>query len=681
MAAIMMNGQLYGSSNLPVTDASSINYDNTTTALSSTTVQGAIDESFNTLKSGFTNLDNEVNGDATTYDFADVITIEDAVPSNLADCNVKIEPVQDLHGYDHPWVGGAGKNKLPMTVDSIKAANTEGTWSGDTYTINGVSFTILKDADGNVTGVKTGNNQTAIGGNASFYIVALSQDVTLESGQYIGNGCPANGSTSTYYVRFTGGFDASSDIGEGTGVKTVTTSAFSVYIRVTEGATVSDLVFTPMIRLATETDATFAPYTNICPISGHTEAIIAQTGRNIFNYNTCENKGINDSGSTWNNNNRLLSDFIAVTNTNYTVSFPSGIQFIAYAGYDKNKTFVSRTLIESTSASSFVPTTPYIKLYFSKTNQNVEISKNDIATAQFEVGQTATPYTPYVAPKTYTISLNGTRYGGTVDFDSGVMTVTHGYIDLSTLSWTYNTGYTSPAWRAALSGVKQSESASTAPDMIADTFPTLSVNDITIDGNYGISISSSSARLVCNNGSSEVSPTGNVAYPLATPTTIQLTHQQIQLLKGTNTLTASTGQISVTVNGVSGSIGSVQEQVNGLAEDVANKLDAPVLIASSSATGTHAQKLQELSSYYQNLSDSEKRRSFLMLGTDLKCYISILSTGGFTAQYGDFNSSSLNITYVEMLYSRVFRFSVDANGTTYTDRSSTENDTVISLYA
>lgn len=60
MAAIMMNGQLYGSSNLPVTDASSINYDNTTTALSSTTVQGAIDESFNTLKSGLTNVNSNL---------------------------------------------------------------------------------------------------------------------------------------------------------------------------------------------------------------------------------------------------------------------------------------------------------------------------------------------------------------------------------------------------------------------------------------------------------------------------------------------------------------------------------------------------------------------------------------------------------------------------------------------
>ena len=37
---------------------------------------------------------------------------------------VALEPIQDLHGYDKPWVGGGGKNKLPLTVDGIKALNT-----------------------------------------------------------------------------------------------------------------------------------------------------------------------------------------------------------------------------------------------------------------------------------------------------------------------------------------------------------------------------------------------------------------------------------------------------------------------------------------------------------------------------------------------------------------------------
>lgn len=54
------------------------------------------------IKSGLTNLDNEVNGDATTYPYADVITIEDAVPANVANCTVKIEPVQSGSGDPSP---------------------------------------------------------------------------------------------------------------------------------------------------------------------------------------------------------------------------------------------------------------------------------------------------------------------------------------------------------------------------------------------------------------------------------------------------------------------------------------------------------------------------------------------------------------------------------------------------
>ena len=76
-----------------------------------------------------------------------------------------------------------------------------------------------------------------------------------------------------------------------------------------------------------------------------------------------------------------------------------------------------------------------------------------------------------------------------------------------------------------------------------------------------------------------------ICYELATPTTIQLTPQQIQLLKGQNTLTASTGQISVTVNGVSGSIGSVQEQVN--ATDAAVAELAEQLPSAPTTDGTY----------------------------------------------------------------------------------------------
>ena len=61
------------------------------------------------------------------------------------------------------------------------------------------------------------------------------------------------------------------------------------------------------------------------------------------------------------------------------------------------------------------------KIEFGKLNNNGTIS------AQLEFGSTATTYEAYNG-NTYTIDLDGTRYGGTLDVVSGVLTLTHGYI-------------------------------------------------------------------------------------------------------------------------------------------------------------------------------------------------------------------------------------------------------------
>ena len=74
-------------------------------------------------------------------DFAPIITIEDAINKAAKDLKVKVDAVQDLHGYTKPWVGGAGKNIFhpDRTVQS--------------RTVNGVTYSIdddivyIKDAD------------------------------------------------------------------------------------------------------------------------------------------------------------------------------------------------------------------------------------------------------------------------------------------------------------------------------------------------------------------------------------------------------------------------------------------------------------------------------------------------------------------------------------------------------
>ena len=500
------------------------------------------------LKSGFTALDNEVNGDATTYPYADVITIEDAVPSNLADCSVKIEPVQDLHGQSAPYVGGAGKNICPPF---------------STQTISDVTLTW--DASTG-TAVLNGTNNTG-----DYINFATLCEGTVAGTEYWLNGAPSDASDSTYYmyVQTKSYTNQKSDRGSGVSFN-YNSDECRVFIRLAAGATANNVVFRPMICLNSETDKTFAPWENICPISGHTESVVTRAGKNL-----CEKTvrgyvdSINNKISI--NNDGETAIFYAIKGKTYMLSASSKDRR-TIAHIDSDNVVDNMPLIEYTTIPTGVYTWTatwegWTAWYFLS-----DASSEAESTIQIELGSTATPYEPYQG-KTYTIQLGDTIYGGTVDFDSGVMTVDRAIIDLGTLTYTYESQYarfTSDIVVAMKAGEPR-----TLPltcecyEVIDDGRPIQNVPDSSIynrGGSGGVHIQDS--RYTDPSDFATALDGMQLVYPLATPLTVQLTPQQIQLLKGTNTLTASTGQISVTVNGVSGSIGAVQEQVNEIAEEV-----------------------------------------------------------------------------------------------------------------
>jgi hypothetical protein len=194
-----------------------------------------------------------------------IATFTDGTDNFLKSLEVAIEPQQDLHGYDNPWVAGAGKNKLPMSVSAIKSYNTSGTWTGDVYVVNGVTFTILSDGNDNVLGIKVNGTTTTES--------AVGVDVYRASGitpnSYIINGCPegGGGGITAYYIKATSGSTNVYDTGEG---KNITLSSSNLVVTIFVGSA-NNKTFYPMLRLSTESDATFAPYSNICPISGWDE--------------------------------------------------------------------------------------------------------------------------------------------------------------------------------------------------------------------------------------------------------------------------------------------------------------------------------------------------------------------------------------------------------------------------
>ena len=166
-----------------------------------------------------------------------------------------ILPVQDLHGQDAPYPDGGGKNKLPV---------------GETETINGVTFTVNSDGSVNVSGTATANAEYDIGRDL----------LTLPAGTYYASShATTSNVTYTVYKVVSG---TASVVSNGVGSFTLTEDT-SIFVRlsVTNGNTASGTAF-PMIESGSaETD--YAPYSNICPISGHAGLTLYTSGADTSN--------------------------------------------------------------------------------------------------------------------------------------------------------------------------------------------------------------------------------------------------------------------------------------------------------------------------------------------------------------------------------------------------------------
>lgn len=155
------------------------------------------------------------------------------------------------------------KNILPFDLADIKALNTNGTWADNVYTYRGVAFTVNSDGTISATG-------TATGGNASIKIFAASSNYEMLGKEVILNGCPSGGGASTYRIQAyrmataDGSTGTYFDDGEGTDAFTALNDASgtvgSFAVAVYENETVTNLLFKPMVRLASDPDDTYQPY-------------------------------------------------------------------------------------------------------------------------------------------------------------------------------------------------------------------------------------------------------------------------------------------------------------------------------------------------------------------------------------------------------------------------------------
>ena len=488
-----------------------------------------------------------------------IVTFDDAIPfMPIEKLVATIEPQQDLHGYANPWPAGGGKNILPMTVARLKLVNTDGTWNGNAYTLNGVTYSLIVDDGNNIEGISTNGTASA---ESDFF---AGYNMVFPAGRYTSTGCPSGGSATTYRM-FTSNMGA--DTGEGVsgtldGVKTT-----NCRINIKSGTNVNGLLFKPMIRLESVTDATFAPYSNECPISGWTGLsggvfdvnLLNQDGTNTSNgyvhgaYLNVYDGSVSSAAGTWD-----VMEYVPVKpNTTYTLSGTSVNSSNGWAEYDINKVQVAHGMA---SVSPFTFTTG-ARTHFVRFNRNYDTDTQ----CQINLGSSALPYVPYTSlPITCTWQTEaGTVYGGTVDVVTGVLTVdraklvldenipsgTNGFRNITVLTNGVRAEYY--PYRA----VGRANSV-----VLSDKFRYGSVSDGTP---FVVGTSETNQRMYVNlpleydteekiRAWFTANPTTVVAS-IASPQTYQLSSQQISTLLGNNTVFVDTGDVSVTYQSTSGS--------------------------------------------------------------------------------------------------------------------------------
>lgn len=502
-------------------------------------------------------IEKELTGKAdkdSVFDYKQAVpgsTVEvyDAVAEAVKTMQIEIAPVQDLHGYDKPWVGGAGRNLLPI------AANLP-------VTIQGVEWSIRDDGAILATRKSTSSNHSDLS----------YADTTLQAGGYVfscfDSECSPGGSTYQANCKT----DGTSHWGTGiTSISSESEISVSVVLRVYSGFT-GTAIFKPMVRLSTETDATYEPYSNICPISGFTGCEVTRKGKNLIGLNTSPGGTIEYSNVTASDH---TDDSVKLTSTNNTYAnmrlyytLPAGTYTVKYqASVSDNNVGVAFYNGNSIFVNPFSPNTEQSFTLAEQTLINIRLfvtlgtaTAREVTFSQFqlEMGSSASAYEPY-ANTAYTITFPaaaGTVYGGTLTVNAdgtGTLVVNKVDADLSTLTWSIR--YTGETKKCVSANLPENYfSGDSNLYLIAEKYALKGYANsysVFIDPDsceygvyaYRILPTTVSKVLYCILDKDQ-NPTGKVVYKTeSTLTPIHLTAPQIRTILGYNRIYANTGSI------------------------------------------------------------------------------------------------------------------------------------------
>lgn len=190
------------------------------------------------------------------------ITITDAASAPMVKCVTEIQGYQDLHGYDKPWVGGAGTNLLqPFTVSGTRG---------------GVYYEQELDSGGNVIDYVLNNTSTGansvipykfpiVNTEKTYYVSYFDTVIISQISRFVWDLTTSN--TISITGDFTITIPANHDVGLG------------IYFQ--SGIAFNNYKLQAMV--SEEPITSYSSYSNICPITAYTQGTISVGGHNVWN--------------------------------------------------------------------------------------------------------------------------------------------------------------------------------------------------------------------------------------------------------------------------------------------------------------------------------------------------------------------------------------------------------------
>lgn len=453
---------------------------------------------------------------STGTDYTGALVSFNTANAKINDLSVTMQPIQDLHGYSHPWPSGGGKNKFLTTLE--------------TGTKNQVTASV--DSDGFIH----------LSGTANATTIFQIGRYTFAAGEYYITMCPPGGSTSTYRVYASFG---SNDTGNGWTRTFTQETEVTFQININSGMNTDGLVFKPMICLSSEgTD--FAPYANICPIAGRTGLSVYRTGKNLFDPDSLETVTVNTG-------ERFGHKYSGV-GTYAIKAYATGTFGYVYArvlNTDGTWGSVYYVVANTTATAQTVTVSAGQTLFVYNANTWTESASSELFNGwKVQVVLSSTQpdsYEPYNG-NTYAVDWTtqaGTVYGGTLDVVTGALTVSWACASrrLSTFNL-IETKTNTKHYRYLDNFFGGSLPADAGSGNLCNIAPNAYNSS---DATHFYTVKSNGRIELWVPVDLSTDTEVQIAAHIATPLTYQLTPQEIEALVGTNNVWSDGGNVTVAV--------------------------------------------------------------------------------------------------------------------------------------